>query len=75
MPKLTTEEWIVLAVILIAGWLIGLMTARGSGGKRWKEQFEAERDAHLRLRRDYDALVARTGTLTEGEQRLRTQAF
>ncbi len=48
----TTNEWAVLGLVLIAGWLLGMMSR--SGGGRWKTDYERERDAHAALRRDYD---------------------
>jgi hypothetical protein len=54
---LTTEQWVVLAVIFAAGLFIGLMLR--SGGAKWRRLYEAEHDAHLALRRDYDAHLAR----------------
>jgi len=57
MDALTTEQWIVLAVIFAAGLIFGLLLR--SGGGKWKRLYEAEHDQHVALRRDYDAHVAR----------------
>jgi len=48
----TTNQWAVLGLVLVAGWLLGMMSR--SGGGRWKRAYQDERDAHLALRRDYD---------------------
>jgi hypothetical protein len=47
---------VILALVLVAGWLLGL--ASSSGGRKWKERYAAERDAHAAARRDADARVA-----------------
>jgi hypothetical protein len=49
----TTNQWVFIALVLVAGWLLGMMSR--SGGGRWKTEYQRERDAHLALRRDYDA--------------------
>jgi hypothetical protein len=49
----TPTQYAVLALLLVAGWLFGL--ASSSGGKRWRERYAAERDAHAATRRDLEA--------------------
>jgi hypothetical protein len=49
----TTTQYVVLVLVLIAGWFFGL--ASSSGGARWRERYAAERDAHAAARRDLDA--------------------
>ena len=55
----TTTQDVALAVALVAGWLFGL--ASHPGGRRWKQRYAEERDAHAATRRDYDARFADTG--------------
>jgi predicted flap endonuclease-1-like 5' DNA nuclease len=45
MPAFTTNQWIILALVLILGWLLGLMTM--TGGRKWKKAFESERAARV----------------------------
>ncbi len=52
----TPTQFAVLGLVLIAGWLLGL--ASHSGGRKWKERYAAEREAHAAARRDADARVA-----------------
>jgi hypothetical protein len=52
----TTTQWAILALVLVAGWLLGL--ASHSGGRKWRERYTAERDAHAAYRRDADTKVA-----------------
>ncbi|SEM49614.1 hypothetical protein SAMN05192583_0406 [Sphingomonas gellani] len=52
----TPSHWAVLALVLVAGWLLGL--ASHSGGRRWRERYVAERDAHAVYRKDADARIA-----------------
>ena len=55
----TTTQYVALAVALVAGWLFGL--ASHPGGRRWKQRYAEERDAHAATRRDYDSRFADTG--------------
>jgi hypothetical protein len=52
----TPSQWAVLLLVLVAGWLFGL--ASHSGGRKWRDRYAAERDAHATYRRDADARVA-----------------
>jgi len=52
----TPGQFVVLALVFVAGWLFGL--ASHSGGRRWRDRYTAERDAHAAYRRDADARVA-----------------
>lgn len=56
----TTTQWVALAVALVAGWLFGL--ASHPGGRKWKERYAAEREAHAATRKDYDAQLAQART-------------
>ena len=57
MEAITTENWIVLGVIFAAGLILGLILR--SGGSKWRRMYDNEHSAHLALRRDYDAHIAR----------------
>ena len=59
----TATEWIALALTLLGGWLLGL--ASHSGGRKWRDRYATERDAHAAARRDAEA------KLTASEVRLR----
>lgn len=63
MPAFTTNQWAIVALVLVAGWLIGLMS-RGGGG-RWRRAYEEERAAHLALRRDYEAHLQQHGLASD----------
>ena len=56
MPAFTFDQGVVIALVFVAGWLLGL--ASHSGGRKWRERYAAERDAHAGARRDADARVA-----------------
>ena len=68
----STTGLVILALVLLAGWFLGL--ASSSGGKKWKARYLAERDAHAGYRRDADARVAaadqRTAELEREHARL-----
>ena len=50
MPLFSTPtQFLVLALVLIAGWLFGL--ASHPGGKKWRDRYASERDAHADNRR------------------------
>ncbi len=49
----TPTQFAVLGLLLFAGWLFGL--ASHPGGRKWKERYVAERDAHAANRKTWDA--------------------
>jgi hypothetical protein len=52
----TPAFWLILGLVLVLGWVLGLMSR--SGGSRWKRELAAEREAHAVTRRDYEARIA-----------------
>ena len=56
MEMFTLNQWAVVALVFVAGWLVGLMSR--SDKNKWRLRYEAERDAHLASRRDYEARIA-----------------
>ena len=46
----TATEWAALALTFLGGWLLGL--ASHPGGRKWRDRYNAERDAHAASRRD-----------------------
>ncbi len=52
----TTNQWAILALVLVLGWLLGLLSR--SGGGRWRHAYEEERDRHAALRTEHEARVA-----------------
>jgi len=52
----TPSQWAILALVLIAGWFFGL--ASHSGGRKWKDRYAAERDAHAAHRKDVETRVS-----------------
>jgi predicted flap endonuclease-1-like 5' DNA nuclease len=63
MPEFNTNQWIVLALVLVLGWFLGLFTL--AGGRKWRKAFEVERDARIAADAERDRLAAR---ITEIEQ-------
>ena len=51
----TPTQFAALICLFVAGWLLGL--ASHPGGRKWKERYLAERDAHAGVRKDGDARV------------------
>lgn len=69
----TTTQYAALAVALLAGWLFGL--ASHPGGRKWRERFAAERDAHAATRTGLEQRLAeadaRATALEQENARLR----
>ncbi len=74
MQAFTLTQWAILALVFVAGWLLGL--ASHSGGRKWRDRYAAEREAHAAARRDADARVAAAETrardLEQDHARLRS---
>ena len=56
MPAFTTNQWAILVLVLILGWLLGL--ASRSGGRKWRRAYEQERTDHAQTRQALDARAA-----------------
>jgi hypothetical protein len=56
MQEFTVTQWAIVALVFVAGWLLGL--ASHPGGRKWRERYAAERDAHAGYRKDADARIA-----------------
>jgi len=55
MVMFTTNQWVILGLVLVLGWLLGLASRSGSG--RWKRAYHEERDAHALYRRENEARI------------------
>lgn len=64
MPEFTTDQWAILFLVLVLGWLLGLVSR--SGGKKWKRAYEAERDARADEQAELEAARARVAELEDG---------
>lgn len=53
--QFTTNQWAVLGLALILGWLFGLISR--SGGSKWKRAYHEERDAHRAYRTESEARI------------------
>ncbi|WP_174297733.1 hypothetical protein [Sphingomonas bacterium] len=63
----TPTQFIVLALALVAGWLLGL--ASHSGGRKWKDRYAREREAHAAARREAEAKLAEANRSTTDARR------
>jgi hypothetical protein len=52
----------VLLLMLVLGWLLGMLSA--PRGLKWKKRYEEERDAHAAYRTGADAKLRDSGALT-----------
>jgi predicted flap endonuclease-1-like 5' DNA nuclease len=55
MPAFTTNQWAILFLVLLLGWLLGLVSRQG--GAKWRRAYEAERDARIEEQRDHAATL------------------
>ncbi len=62
MPEFTTNQWAVVALVFVAGWLLGLMNRSGS---RWRREYDREREEHRALKREHEALLSRATIVRE----------
>ncbi|WP_174286105.1 hypothetical protein [Sphingomonas bacterium] len=56
MMTFTATQFAILALVLVAGWFLGL--ASHPGGRKWRDRYAAERDAHATSRKDAEARIA-----------------
>ena len=61
MPEFNTNQWIVLALVLILGWFLGLLTR--ASGRKWRTAFEVERDARIAADAENQRLAAEVAEL------------
>ncbi|MDO6413175.1 hypothetical protein Q4F19_02155 [Sphingomonas sp. BIUV-7] len=52
MPTFTTNQWVILFLVFVLGWLLGLLSR---STKKWRRAFEAERDARVEEEREHAA--------------------
>ena len=65
MPAFTTNQWVILGLVLILGWFLGLLTM--AGRRKWRRAFEQERVERIAAGAEVDRLRARL-TALEGER-------
>lgn len=64
MFEFTTNQWAIVALIFILGWLLGLLTL--AGGRNWRKGYENERAARIAAEAERDRLASRVTEL-DGE--------
>ena len=70
MPAFTINQWAMIGLVLVLGWLLGLLTRSGAG--RWRRAFEQEQDRRIAIEREHEAQVARLAEY-EGERERRIE--
>ena len=65
MLDFSTNQWAIVALVFVLGWLLGLLTL--AGGRKWREAFDRERAARLAAVTEAGRLSARIAEL-EGER-------
>lgn len=67
MMSFTANQWAVLALVLVAGWILGMLSR--SGGARWRRAYEEERARREALEEANDArLAAANASIAELER-------
>jgi predicted flap endonuclease-1-like 5' DNA nuclease len=67
MPAFTTNQWAILFLVLVLGWLLGLISR--TGGAKWRRAYEAERDARIEEQREQaTAIEAANARIAELEK-------
>lgn len=67
MPAFTTSQWAILFLVLLLGWLLGLLSR--SGGAKWRRAYETERDARIAEQNEHaQALAAAEARIAELER-------
>jgi len=61
MVGFTANQWAILFLVLVLGWLLGMMSR--SGGARWRRAAADERAAHDKTRAELKAAHARIAEL------------
>lgn len=56
MPAFTTSQWAILVLVLLLGWLLGLLSR--TGGAKWRRAYEEERDARAAEQGEQAAALA-----------------
>ncbi len=54
MPTFTTQQWVILFLVFVLGWLLGLLSR---SSKKWRRAYEAERDARVEEQREHAAAL------------------
>jgi hypothetical protein len=61
MVTFTANQWAILFLVLVLGWLVGMMSR--SGGAKWRRAAADERAARERVETERDAARARVAEL------------
>lgn len=67
MFAFTTNQWVIIALVFILGWLLGLLLR--SGGRNWKLGFERERTLRVAADEQNERLTAKVAELEEENAR------
>jgi predicted flap endonuclease-1-like 5' DNA nuclease len=55
MLQFTTNQWAVVGLVLVLGWLLGLLSRSGAG--KWRRQAEEEQQLRLAAQEHFDARI------------------
>jgi len=60
MLQFTTNQWAILGLVLVLGWLLGLLSRAGAG--KWRKQAEEEQQLRLTAQERYEARIKAANT-------------
>ncbi len=69
MPAFTTSQWAILFLVLLLGWLLGLLSR--SGGAKWRRAYESERDARVAEQGEHEQALATANARIDELERAR----
>ncbi|WP_157216219.1 hypothetical protein [Flavisphingomonas formosensis] len=55
MLQFTTNQWAILGLVLVLGWLLGLLSRAGAG--KWRKQAEEEQQLRLAAQERFEARI------------------
>jgi len=55
MLQFTTNQWAILGLVLVLGWVLGLLSRAGAG--KWRRQAEEEQQLRLAAQERYEARI------------------
>lgn len=67
MPAFSTSQWAILFLVLLLGWLLGLLSR--TGGAKWRRAYETERDARIAEQNEHaEAITTANSRIAELER-------
>jgi predicted flap endonuclease-1-like 5' DNA nuclease len=72
MPAFSTSQWAILFLVLLLGWLLGLLSR--TGGAKWRRAYETERDARIAEQNEHGQVLTQANARIAELERARPAA-